>query len=74
MPDEADYARRTQALLAQVLASLRPGGAFIYADFIRHGLGVREHLGLLESAGFVEPDCAWRAGDLGVFGGARAQS
>jgi SAM-dependent methyltransferase len=70
-PNEADYGRRTQALLAQVLASLRPGGTFIYADFIRHGLGVREHLGLLASAGFVEPDCAWRSGDLGVFGAAR---
>ena len=70
-PTEAAYAERNRAVMAQVLESLRPGGAFVYADFLRHGLGVREHLGLLEAAGFAEADCAWRSGDLAVMGGQR---
>ena len=70
-PDPASYAERNQAVMAQVLESLRPGGVFVYADFLRHGLGVREHLTLLEAAGFAEVDCAWRSGELGVFGGQR---
>jgi SAM-dependent methyltransferase len=69
--DEREYAARNRALMVRLLGSLRPGGAFVYADFIRHGLGVREHLALLDEAGFAEADCAWRAGDLGVFGGQR---
>jgi hypothetical protein len=72
-PNEAAYSRRNQSIMTAVHASLRPGGVFIYADFIRHGLGVREHLALLEAAGFEEVDCAWRQDDLAVFGGARRE-
>lgn len=70
-PTEQDYAERNRAVMAQVFASLLPGGTFVYADFLRHGLGVREHLGLMEAAGFADVDCAWRSGDLAVIGGQR---
>lgn len=70
-PSETAYAERHRALLERVCASLRPGGVFIYADHLRHGLGVREHLSLLEAVGFIEVDCAWRSGDLAVLGGQR---
>jgi SAM-dependent methyltransferase len=70
-PDEQIYAERNLSVMRQVFASLAVGGVFVYADFTRHGLGVREHLSLMESAGFAEVDCAWRSGDLTVVGGQR---
>lgn len=71
-PSEEVYAERHRAIMARVHASLRPGGVFIYVDHLRHGLGVREHLRLLEAVGMLEVDCAWRSGDLAVIGGQRS--
>lgn len=68
-PDE--YAERHRGVMRQVLASLAPGGVFVYAEGVWNGLGVREHLGLLEDAGFRSVDCAWRSGQLLVCGGQR---
>jgi SAM-dependent methyltransferase len=68
---DAVFRARLSNLLRMVYASLEDWGCLIYGDFLSHGLGVREHLILLEEAGFVDAECVWRDGDLVVVGGQR---
>ena len=53
-----------------VLSSLRPGGHFMIGDHVGE-LTLFDHLKLLETAGFVDVDCAWRERDFFVCGGRR---
>lgn len=71
---DALFRARLSNLLALVYGSLADGGCLIYGDFLSHGLGVREHLLLLEAAGFADAECVWRDGDLVVVGGQRRSS
>ena len=48
-------------LFAKVLASLKTGGTFLVADET-DTIGLYGHMRLMEEAGFVEIDCAWRQG------------
>ncbi len=68
---DAIFRARLSNLIARVYGSLADGGCLIYGDFLSHGLGVREHLLLLEEAGFADAECVWRDGDLVVVGGQR---
>jgi len=68
---DAVFRRKLGSLLQSVFASLEAGGCLIYGDFLGHGMGVREHLLVLEEAGFAEAECVWRDGDLVVVGGQR---
>jgi SAM-dependent methyltransferase len=58
---------RYSALFRQCWNSLRRGGHFIIGDHIGI-LSLFDHLKLLEAAGFVEVDCAWRKNDFFVVG------
>ena len=51
-----------------IFKSLKPGGHCLIGDHIGL-LGLFEHMKLLEAAGFVEVDCAWRERDFFVCGG-----
>lgn len=68
---DAVFRARLSNLIARVHGSLADGGCLIYGDFLSHGLGVREHLLLLDEAGFADAECVWRDGDLVVVGGQR---
>ncbi|MCA1669219.1 MAG: hypothetical protein LC793_17870 [Thermomicrobia bacterium] len=68
---DAIFRTRLSNLLRMVYASLEDGGCLIYGDFLSHGLGVREHIILLDEAGFADAECVWRDGDLVVVGGQR---
>ncbi len=68
---DAVFRTRLGNLLRTVYASLEEGGCLIYGDFLSHGLGVREHIILLDEAGFADAECVWRDGDLVVVGGQR---
>jgi SAM-dependent methyltransferase len=70
-PGQARHAEDHRTLLRRVLGALDPGGHFIYADAMRPGFRVMEHLGLLDEAGFTEVDCAFVAGRFLVCGGQR---
>lgn len=59
------------ALLRRILASLEPGGHFVYADALFPGFRVAEHLATLTEAGFADVDCAYVLGRLAVLGGRR---
>lgn len=65
------FRTRLSNLLHMVYASLDEGACLVYGDFLSHGLGVREHLILLDEAGFADAECVWRNGDLVVVGGQR---
>jgi hypothetical protein len=71
---DAVFRARLSNLLAMVYHSLEDGGCLIYGDFLSHGLGVREHLILLDEAGFADAECVWRDGDLVVVGGQRRET
>ena len=66
-PNEA-VARRYRQLFQLSLHSLRPGGHLIIGDHTGT-LGLYDQMRLLEGAGFVEVDCAWRSRDWFVCGG-----
>lgn len=68
-PGRARHAADHRALLRRLLGALEPGGHLVYADTIRPGFRVWEHLAALHDAGFAEVDCAYLLGRLGVFGG-----
>ena len=68
--DPASVEERYEALFKMVLTSLRPGGHFMIADHVG-ALTLFDHLKLLEAAGFVDVDCAWRERDFFVCGGRR---
>jgi hypothetical protein len=70
---DAVFRARLSNLLRMVHHSLEDGGCLIYGDFLSHGLGVREHLILLDEAGFTDAECVWRDGDLVVVGGQRRE-
>lgn len=74
-PDDADGRAHHRAvhvaLLRRVHAALAPGGHFIYADAMRPGFRVAEHMATLTEGGFAEVDCAYVAGRLLVCGGQR---
>ena len=66
--EELPVLDRYRALFKQCWNSLRQGGHFIIGDHVGL-LSVFEHLKLLEAAGFVEVDCAWRQADFFVVAG-----
>lgn len=63
------HAAAHRSLLRRVLRALEPGGHLVYADALRPRFRVWEHLAALADAGFVEVDCGYLLGRLGVFGG-----
>ena len=67
-PETASVEERYGILFRMVLQSLRPGGHFMIGDHVG-ALTLFEHLKLLEAAGFVDVDCAWRERDFFVCGG-----
>ena len=67
-PESQSVEERYGALFRMVLQSLRPGGHFMIGDHVG-ALTLFEHLKLLEAAGFVDVDCAWRERDFFVCGG-----
>lgn len=55
-----------------IYSSLVPGGHVFLGDRVSHGHpGVYEHCRLLEDAGFLEIDIAWRQDDWFVIGARR---
>eukprot|EP00747_Dinoflagellata_sp_TGD_P047053 gnl/TRDRNA2_/TRDRNA2_144784_c1_seq1.p1 gnl/TRDRNA2_/TRDRNA2_144784_c1~~gnl/TRDRNA2_/TRDRNA2_144784_c1_seq1.p1 ORF type:complete len:102 (-),score=18.52 gnl/TRDRNA2_/TRDRNA2_144784_c1_seq1:60-338(-) len=61
-------ARRYRQLFALVLRSLAPGGHLIMGDHTA-ALGCYDQMRLMEEAGFIEVDVAWRSKDWFVCGG-----
>ncbi|CAE7558321.1 unnamed protein product [Symbiodinium natans] len=62
-------------LFKGLLLSLVPGGHVFLGDHVVHGHpGVYEHCRLLEEAGFVDIDIAWRQNDWFVIGARRPVS
>jgi SAM-dependent methyltransferase len=69
-PVDDPVARRYLQLFQLCLRSLRPGGHFIMGDHTG-SLGLYDQMRLMEEAGFVEIDCAWRKRDFFVCGARR---
>ena len=62
-------------MFKRILLSLAPGGHVFLGDHVVHGHpGVYEHCRLLEEAGFVDIDIAWRQKDWFVIGARRPVS